>query len=189
MEQQTRVIPFCSHHAEKAQRTSGDATHRFFSNWAIAAFMVDDTYYVCTEQYMMHKKALLFNDEDVAHTVIQLDYVPKNNEPDAKWDAQMKEIKALGRIVNNFDADQWSTQCVALMERGIYAKFSQNPHCRDALLATGNQLLCEAARYDKIWGIGLRPSDPRVHDPSQWQGKNLLGECLMVVRSTLYREQ
>jgi predicted NAD-dependent protein-ADP-ribosyltransferase YbiA (DUF1768 family) len=31
----------------------------------------------------------------------------------------------------------------------------------------------------------LEASDPRVSDPSSWQGLNLLGEALMEVRATL----
>ena len=46
-------------------------------------------------------------------------------------------------------------------------------------------MLVEASPYDKIWGIGMRESDTRATDPSQWQGWNLLGFALMDVRESL----
>ncbi len=53
------------------------------------------------------------------------------------------------------------------------------------LLGTGDALLVEASPFDKVWGVGLAPDDPRVHDPANWRGKNYLGEALMRVRQTL----
>ena len=46
-------------------------------------------------------------------------------------------------------------------------------------LSTGNKRLAEASTLDAVWGIGLRPEDPRANDPRQWRGKNLLGEALL----------
>ena len=53
------------------------------------------------------------------------------------------------------------------------------------LLKTGDIILAEASPYDKIYGIGLKPNDPRVQDPTQWKGQNLLGKALMKVREEL----
>lgn len=49
---------------------------------------------------MMHQKALLFNDEEVAQKVMNLNYCPSNGIHDRKWDQQMKDIKQLGRAVS-----------------------------------------------------------------------------------------
>ena len=49
----------------------------------------------------------------------------------------------------------------------------------------GDREIVEASPEDKIWGIGLHESDARVHDKSQWQGPNWLGEAIMNVRETL----
>ena len=46
-------------------------------------------------------------------------------------------------------------------------------------------ILAETSPYDKIYGFGLKPNDPKVQDISQWKGENLLGEALMRVRENL----
>ena len=71
------------------------------------------------------------------------------------------------------------------MVEALLAKFSQNPSMLAALLATGDDALVEASPYDRIWGIGPGPSDPRASDRSQWLGTNLLGQALMSVRAQL----
>jgi hypothetical protein len=48
---------------------------------------------------MMHQKALLFNDQEIAQQVMNLNYLPTNNKPDQRWDKQMREVKELGRKV------------------------------------------------------------------------------------------
>jgi ribA/ribD-fused uncharacterized protein len=66
------------------------------------------------------------------------------------------------------------------------AKFSQNPKLLEWLLKQEGQFV-EASPYDKIYGIGLRSSDPRAHDPKQWQGLNLLGKALNKVKAALLK--
>ncbi len=46
----------------------------------------------------------------------------------------------------------------------------------------------EASPYDKIWGVGLRETDDRILEPSNWQGRNLLGEVLTTVANELATE-
>jgi ribA/ribD-fused uncharacterized protein len=53
------------------------------------------------------------------------------------------------------------------------------------LLNTGNGILVEAAPKDFRWGVGLKQNDPRITDPRQWKGTNLLGKALMDVRTGL----
>ena len=35
---------------------------------------------------------------------------------------------------------------------------------------------------DTVWGIGLKATDERATDVTQWRGENLLGFSLMIVR-------
>lgn len=53
------------------------------------------------------------------------------------------------------------------------------------LLATGDDLLAECAVKDRIWSIGLSMRDPNRLDRSKWNGQNLLGYALMMVREKL----
>ena len=61
------------------------------------------------------------------------------------------------------------------------------PHdyLKGKLLETGDAILAECARSDKIWGIGLSMHDKDRFDMSKWTGKSLLGFALMMVRDEL----
>ena len=142
-----------------------------FSQWAPSEFEIDGVKYVTAEQYMMAKKALLFEDVDSYNKIMS------TKGP--------KEQKALGRKVKNFNKDKWEAVCREIVYDANYAKFTQNPKMMAELMATGNREIVEASPEDKIWGIGLHESDFRVHDKSKWQGTNWLGEAIMQVREKL----
>lgn len=149
-----------------------------FSQWDPSNFELDGIEYNCAEQYMMASKARLFDDEQT------LDEIMDAEDPDTQ--------KKLGRLVSGFDKDIWEEEedngyprCWNIVWRGNMAKFSQNPHLLQDLLATKDTLLVEASPYDVIWGVGLRESDPRIRNQENWRGTNWLGEVLTVVRSFL----
>jgi ribA/ribD-fused uncharacterized protein len=126
-------------------------------------------------QYMMYKKALLFEDEEVANAIM------RTQNP--------QDIKALGRKVRGFDKDKWEEVCKEYVYEANYAKFTQNPEMLEELKSYGDREIVEASPYDKIWGIGLHETDERVHDKSQWQGTNWLGEAIMRARTQILTEQ
>lgn len=68
---------------------------------------------------------------------------------------------------------------------GLFAKFSQNAELKETLKGTGNAVLAECAVRDRIWGIGLSMKDPNRFDWTKWNGQNLLGYTLMMVRNKL----
>ena len=142
-----------------------------YGQWTPSPFTVDGEHYMCAEQFMMAEKARLFADEATRRKIL--------------GSSSPREHKALGRQVQNFVSETWDRECLAIVVRGNLAKFSQNPEMLAALLATGDKLLVEASPLDKIWGVGLRADDPRIHDKAQWRGTNLLGEALMQVRAAL----
>lgn len=47
----------------------------------------------------------------------------------------------------------------------------------------------EASPRDRKWGIGMGASNPKAKDPSQWRGKNLLGNILTEIREDLLAKQ
>lgn len=146
-----------------------------FSQWYPCEFEVDGRTYNCTEQYMMHQKAVLMNDMESAEIIMALD------EP--------REMKQQGRYVENFDQKIWDKQCTNVVERGNRAKFSQNEELKEQLLNTYPKTLVEASPMDKIWGIGLSKEDQRAWNKKTWRGRNLLGEVLTKVRDNLMKEE
>ena len=93
--------------------------------------------------------------------------------------------KRIGRGVCNFDSAVWDREKQNAVLSGNYAKFKQNSAMKHHLLSTGNKRLAGASALDRVWGICLRPADPRANGPRQWRGKNLLGEALSAVREAV----
>ena len=89
----------------------------------------------------MAEKARLFGDADMLQQIIE------SESPN--------DAKALGRKVQNFDADEWGANYLKIVVNGNVQKFQQNPAMKELLLSTGNTILVEAAPRDQIWGIGL----------------------------------
>ena len=159
-------IFFWGHHAKP-----GKVTKACFSQWFPASFVVDGATYNCAEQYMMAEKARVFGDKDIRQKILMTE------DP--------KEIKALGRLVKNFDEKKWSSVASDIVINGNYHKFGQNPNLCQFLLSTGEKVLVEASPYDTIWGIGMKEADEGIEDPNNWKGTNLLGFALMEVRDML----
>lgn len=142
-----------------------------FSQWQPSFFQIDGVEYNCCEQYMMAKKALLFNDfETLAH-------IMASDQPD--------DQKALGRKVKGFNVEIWVKYCRKFVYDGNYAKFTQNPKMREELMGTMGKEIVEASPEDPIWGIGLRGNDERAWKKETWLGTNWLGEAIMQVRETI----
>lgn len=143
----------------------------YLSNWYPSRFIIDGVTFTSMEQYMMYQKAVCFHDVNVAAQILATDDVA--------------QIKALGRLVKNYDDNHWNGVRQIIVYNGLYAKFSQNQDLKTQLLATGDSLLAECAVKDRIWGIGLSMHDPDRLDRSKWNGQNLLGYALMMVRDRL----
>jgi ribA/ribD-fused uncharacterized protein len=144
-----------------------------FSQWYPAEFTVDGGHFVCAEQFMMHGKAVLFGDAEVAAEILAV--------------TAPRAHKALGRKVRGFDEAVWRTRREDIVYAGSRAKFTQNADLRAVLLATGTTELVEASPFDRIWGVGMSMTDPRIDDPQNWRGKNLLGRILTRLRDELTR--
>ena len=119
----------------------------------------------------MYQKALLFDDMEIAGQILNTTNVGK--------------IKALGRLVKNYEDIVWNGMRQLIVYQGLLEKFQQNTELKERLLATQDHILAECAVQDKIWGIGLSMKDERRFDLDQWQGQNLLGFSLMRARTML----
>ena len=72
------------------------------------------------------------------------------------------------------------------MQRGLVAKFTQHEALKNLLLGTNDAILIESSPVDKFWGSGWR-MDSWKDDwkMENWEGKNKLGECIMIVREMI----
>lgn len=142
------------------------------SQWYRAAFRDESgTEFASAEHYMMWRKAVLFEDVDVAAEVLA-----------ARTPAEAKE---LGRKVGGFDDATWTDHRWEIVVTGSVLKFGADPALRDYLLGTSNRVLVEASPRDRIWGIGLGASSEDAERPDRWRGLNLLGFALMEARERL----
>ena len=142
-----------------------------FCQWSQYTMVEEDiTYYYC-EQYMMAKKAKLFNDEKVYDMIMSEEYPSVQKE--------------LGRMVSNYNQDVWDKHKFDIVVNANYLKFTQDETLKELLLDTGDKTIVEASPYDTIWGIGLSCDDDKILDESNWQGENLLGKAIMKVRTRL----
>ena len=143
----------------------------YLSNWYPSIFTLNGVTFSSMEQYMMYRKAVCFGDDKVAAQILATEDVA--------------EIKALGRLVSGYDENLWNGVRQIIVYEGLLAKFSQNSDLREQLKGTESAILAECAVKDRIWGIGLSMHDPNRLDRTKWQGQNLLGYALMMVRERL----
>ncbi len=120
------------------------------------------------EQFMMYHKALIFLDREVADSIMQT--------------SNPRKIKEFGRQVKNYEDDVWHYHRSNVVYTANFLKFNQNPDLLDALTDTSGTTLVEASPNDKIWGIGLAAGDQRAQQRETWEGENLLGEILTLLR-------
>lgn len=166
------------------------------SNFHPARFVIDGREYSCVEQYMQAEKARLFRDLEAEESIM------KAGTPLA--------MKRFGRSVGGsaalragqggraccagdpapFDKDLWGREAERVVERGLLAKFSQNPELRAALLLTGTSTIVECAPRDRLWGAGLGRAKVEMlgettpaGSPLALRGQNKLGRLLMRVRA------
>ena len=156
-------------------RKDGTVGKSCMSQWYAAPFTNEGMTYHTAEHWMMAEKARLFGDGAVRQQI------QASTDP--------REVKQLGRRVNNFDEATWRAHRYAIVVAGNYHKFSQDAALEDYLRGTGKAVLVEASPYDRIWGIGLKADDPRAAQPVTWEGENLLGYALMEVRDRLIGEK
>lgn len=145
--------------------------HGVFSQWYKAEFKIDKIKYNCAEQYMMSKKAILFNDLKTNKQIMLASHPG--------------DQKRLGRKVKGFDAQTWNKHAIQIVYDGNYGKFTQNTKLFECLKLTDKLIIVEASPKDTIWGIGLDETHPNADEPSKWRGKNWLGNVLTKLRDDL----
>lgn len=117
----------------------------------------------------MYHKAILFSDIEIAEQILRAE------DP--------KEVKALGRLVRDFDDGVWKKERMGIVTEGNRLKFAQNDELKEMLVRTERRELVEASPMDRIWGIGFAKGNAEK-SRERW-GMNLLGKVLMIVRDEL----
>jgi ribA/ribD-fused uncharacterized protein len=163
--------PLSQWHESKFKAPSYMWPNNFYENLVKRQVFPSEIEFTSAEQYMMYCKAMLFIDFETAKQILA------SNDP--------RKIKELGRQVKRFNDDTWYVFRWRFVYAGNKYKFIQNGGLRESLFKTQGTTLVETSPYDKVWGIGLKASDPRALDRSTWQGKNLLGEILTELRVEL----
>lgn len=155
-------------------------THYFFytnhySNFHNCRFTYKGHEFTNSEQAFMWCKAVFFKDQEAANGLLQM-----ANDP--------MSAKMLGRLVRNYNDEEWSKVRYQFMYEVCLEKFRQNEYLKKDILETGDLCFVEASPTDRIWGIGLDEKDPAIYIESKWRGQNLLGKVLNDVRKTLKEE-
>jgi ribA/ribD-fused uncharacterized protein len=138
------------------------------SNFHPSKFSAGSKTFTSVEQFIVYKKAMHFQDTELAEEVLKLENPAK--------------IKAKGRYVKGYNAKVWSQEQLKVMKEGLLCKFDQNPKLKAALAETRNKVLVEASPHDKFWGAGLSLFSPKLANPAEWPGQNKLGKLLAEVR-------
>ena len=150
--------------------TEKSGEKRCLSNWYPCEFVDEKgNKFYSSEQYMMYKKAILFNDLEKAAEILET--------------TSPKVAKIKGRQVKKFVQEIWDKNAQDIVFKACLLKFSQNEDIKKYLLSTSDKILAEASQFDKIWGIGI--SIKKAEEGCEWKGRNWLGKCLMKVRDTL----
>ncbi|TGZ76537.1 DUF1768-domain-containing protein, partial [Ascodesmis nigricans] len=150
--------------------------HGYLSQWYPSLFTPPSSphTYTTAEQYMMHRKSLLFSppSSTIPAQILATD------DP--------RELKRLGRMVEGFDKEVWEREREGVVEEGNWWKFKADKELGRRLLETGGMELVEAAARDRVWGVGFGV-ERAPFERKRW-GMNLLGKALMRVRERLRRE-
>ena len=143
----------------------------FLGNWYKSPMIYDGKKFFSSEQLFMYLKALFFNDYEIAEKILHC--------------KSSFEAKELGRNVSNFKEEEWEIYREEAMFIACKNKFQQNIDLKEMLLITGNKILVEGNSHDYIWAVGLDFNDRLIENENNWKGLNLLGKCLMKVRSEI----
>ena len=139
------------------------------SNYHMTSFSVDGIRYRSMEQYLWAQKALLAKD-----------YQAYQNIMDEMCSKNYKYIR-----INGLNYGKWDSIHKTILLGGLHEKFSQNLKARTRLLSTGNAKIVHTTARDRIYGSGLEIGDTNNMDCSKWEGLNVLGELLMIVRNNI----
>ena len=77
------------------------------------------------------------------------------------------------------------------MWNAVWLKFLQNEDLKKIITDPifSKKSFVEGSPADKIWGVGLVWTDPKIADKKNWNGLNLLGKTLDNVRRQILSDE
>ena len=151
-------------------------SHVFFgkfnplSNFYECDIVIEGQKYRSSKHFIQEQKANLFGDFDTAKLI--------------KSSKTPREAKTHSYNIRNFDSQLWASSASEYVETALKNKFAQNEYCRTYLLRTGSKKLGEATK-DLLWGTGQLLTSPDALNAESWNGRNLMGRTLEMIRSEL----
>lgn len=142
--------------------SSKSVEYKFLSNFYICDIHIDGIRYNHVEGYYQSQKFAGVHKTAFKH--ISNIYAPS-----------IARNAARKYIMDNKRQEEWEEGLgIAVMMKGMMAKFIGNSELQDKLLATGDSILIENAPWDDYWGSG-----------KDGNGKNMSGRILMEVRNAI----
>ncbi len=130
---------------------------RFLSNFHMCKVVVDGIEFPSSEHAYMAEKTIYREEKEIIAKI-----------------EKATDVKKYGSSMT-ISKEFWDEYRLIAMTKVLMAKFTQNEDLKEQLLATGDKLLVETNWWnDRFWGEDINGN-----------GKSMLGECLMAVRSLL----
>lgn len=141
-----------------------------FSDWYYAPFEYGNMKFTSVEQFEFYHKASMAKRLDLCMQ--------------AESSCNPEILLKLERASNpDIETDLWNKHKYTVIKRGVRAKFQQNKKLYEVLKGTEGNTIVSCSLFDTDLSIGLSINDNRRFDRDQWNGKNMLGEILMQIRS------
>ncbi|XMA11168.1 hypothetical protein WAI453_003959 [Rhynchosporium graminicola] len=152
--------------------------YSYLSQWYPSPFIVESTgiTYTTAEQYMMHQKALLFSDSEIAVKILSSTSPKSRNILGEKCPISLTRCgrQIGGRIVE--EASYWKFQVGR--DEGV--------SLRNRLLGTMEREIVEASPRGRFWGVGFGEKNAEKRR-TDW-GLNLLEKAVIDARKKLTEE-
>lgn len=166
------VLSSCETRTDKMLVIGGsNSEYHPLSNFKQKRYKCYDQSYSSVEQGYAHQKAISHDDHISARNILC------TSDP--------HECKRLGRKVSNFNEETWTVKKNDIMAKLVEESIIQNPEVKSFLMKTDDLYIVEANAKDTHFASGLAFRDPRNLNPSNFNGKNELGEILMALRLRL----
>lgn len=139
------------------------------SNHYPSRFTVNNVTFETVEQFYFYCKMLILGDKLMAEAILR--------EPDPAKNVKQNHAA----IINKELMKVWDQRKSAIMKRGLFEKYLQNPPLRSELINTNNKIIVEGSK-NMFWGCGVDIGDPNLLFDNLWRGRNELGKLNMEVR-------